>query len=61
LILLSILDFIKSVVSDNEDEMKKVGTKFIKRLIVSVLIFILPLILEYILGIFNIGTNDYCL
>lgn len=61
LILLSVLDFIKAIASDSEDEMRKVGAKFVKRLIVAALIFILPLILEFLLGIFNIGTYDYCL
>ena len=61
LILLSVLDFIKAIASNSEDEIRKVGAKFVKRLIVSALIFILPLILEFLLGIFNIDTYDYCL
>lgn len=61
LIVLSVLDFIKAIASDSEDEIRKVGSKFVKRLIVSALIFILPLILEFLLGIFGIGTNNYCL
>lgn len=61
LIMLSIMDFIKAVASDSEDEMRKVGSKFVKRLIVAAIIFILPLILEFLLGIFGIATNNYCL
>lgn len=61
LIMLSIMDFIKAVASDSEDEMRKVGAKFVKRLIVAAIIFILPLILEFLLGIFGIATNNYCL
>lgn len=61
LILLSVMDFIKAVASDSEDEMKKVGAKFVKRLIVAALIFLLPLVLEFILGIFNIDTKNFCL
>ncbi len=61
LIVLSIMDFIKAVASDSEDEMKKVSAKFVKRLIVAALIFLIPLILEFLLGIFGIGTSDYCL
>lgn len=61
LILLSVMDFMKAIASDSEDEMRKVGTKFVKRLIVAAIIFILPLILEFLLGIFGIATNDYCI
>lgn len=61
LILLSVLDFIKAIASDSEDEMRKVGAKFVKRLIVAAIIFLLPLMLEFLLGIFNIDTYDYCL
>ena len=61
LIVLSVMDFIKAVASDSEDEIRKVGSKFVKRLIVAALIFILPLLLEFLLGIFNIPINDFCL
>ena len=61
LIFTTVLDFIKAIASDNPDDVKKVGAKFVKRLIVALLIFIVPLILEFLLGIFNIGTNNYCL
>ncbi len=61
LIILSILDFIKAIASDSEDEVKKVTGKFTKRLIVAVIIFILPLALDFLLGIFGIDTNNFCL
>ena len=61
LILLSVLDFMKAIASDSEDEMRKVGSKFVKRLIVAAIIFLLPLMLEFLLGIFGIATSDYCL
>ena len=59
--LYSILDFIKAIASNSEDEMRKVGSKFVKRLIVAAIIFLLPLMLEFLLGIFGIATSDYCL
>lgn len=61
LILLSVMDFMKAVASDSDDEIRKVGVKFVKRLIVAALIFLLPLVLEFLLGTFGIGTNNYCL
>ncbi len=48
-IILSIIDFIKAMAGDKDDEMKKAQGKFIKRLIAAALIFIVPLILEFIL------------
>lgn len=61
LMFMTILDFMKAIASDNPDDMKKAGAKFVKRLIAAVLIFVVPLILEFLLGIFGIGTNNYCL
>ncbi len=61
LIILSVLDFIKAIAADNEDEVKKVTGKFVKRLIVAVVIFLVPLFLEFLLGIFGINTNNFCL
>ena len=60
LIALSVMDFIKAIASDSEDEVRKVGAKFVKRLIVAALIFVLPLLLEFLLGIFNIPVKDFC-
>lgn len=58
LIILSILDYIKAIASDSEDEMKKVVSRFSKRLIAAALIFIIPFVLEFILNIFNLpGLN----
>lgn len=49
LIVLSILDFIKALSSEKEDEMKKAQKNFVTRLIVAVLIFIFPMIVEFVL------------
>lgn len=58
LIILSIIDYIKAIASDSEDEMKKVSGRFAKRLLAAALIFIIPLIIDFILGMFNIpGLN----
>lgn len=64
IIILSILDYIKAIGSDSEDEMKKATGKFFKRLIVAAIIFIIPFILEFILGIFHLpglnSNNPFC-
>lgn len=59
LIILSILDFIKAIASESDDEIKKVSSRFTKRLIAAALIFIAPFILDFILKMFSIpGLND---
>ena len=44
-----ILDFIKAIAADKEDEMKKAQGRFVKRLIAAALIFIIPFIIEFVL------------
>jgi len=56
-ILLGILDFIKAIVSDKDDEMKKVQGRFVKRLIAAALIFIVPFIIEFILDKMGFVAN----
>lgn len=48
-IVLGILDFIKAIAADKDDEMKKAQGRFVKRLIAAALIFIIPFILEFVL------------
>lgn len=64
LIVLGILDFIKTIASDDEGEIKKAGARFVKRLIAAALVFIVPLILQFILNIFNLPgldpNNPFC-
>ncbi len=64
LIILSILDYLKALASDSEDEMKKVTGRFAKRLIAAALIFLIPFVLDFILRMFNIpgfnAENPFC-
>lgn len=59
-IILSILDFIKAIAAQSDDEMKKAQGKFVKRLIVAALLFLLPLIINFALktfGFYNAGCD----
>lgn len=58
-IILGMLDFIKAIISSNDDDMKKSQGKFVKRLIAAALLFIVPFIIEFVLDKFNI-VSDYC-
>ena len=64
MILLGVLDFIKAIAADDEGEIKKSGAKFAKRLLAATLIFVVPLILQFILGLFDLPgldpSNPYC-
>lgn len=57
LIVLGILDFIRAVTKDKEEEMKKAQDRFVKRLIAAALIFIIPFILGFVLD--KMGFGDY--
>lgn len=63
-ILLGIIDFMKAIASGNDDEMKKAGAKFVKRLIAATLIFLVPFLLEFIFNIINVpglnADNAFC-
>lgn len=59
-IILGIIDFIKAIASDSDDEMKKAQGRFIKRLIAAALLFLVPALIEFIFEIFKIGDNPFC-
>lgn len=65
LIILGVLDFIKTIAADDDGEIKKAGARFVKRLIAAALVFIVPLILQFILGMFNLPgldpNNPFCI
>lgn len=51
LIVLASLDFVTAIFSSEEGNMKKCQSKFIKRLIIAVVIFLIPSLLQLLLGI----------
>ena len=56
-IILSMLDFIKAIASQSEDDMKKAQGKFIKRLIAAALLFLGPLIINFMLKTFGLYSS----
>ena len=66
LVVLSAVDFFQAIVSDNKDDVKKAGSKTLKRFVYVVLIFFLPIIVEVIMkqfgasGTCNIGSVIIC-
>lgn len=64
LIVFGGIDFVQAIFAGKEDNMKKAQEKFIKRIIIAIVIFIIPTLLSFLLGIVNsiwgnIG-NDLC-
>ena len=54
LLLLVTVDFLKAVVNNDKDALKKAGTTSIKRFIYCVLIFFVPLIVKLIMNLMGI-------
>ena len=57
-IVMGILDFIKAIAAGKDDEMKKAQGNFTKRLIAAALVFLIPLIIEFVLDKMGFGYND---
>ena len=57
-IILTMLDFIKAIAAQNDDDMKKAQGKFVKRLIVAALLFLLPLIINFVLQTFGFYDSN---
>ena len=52
-IIFGIIDFIRAIASDKDDEMKKAQGRFVKRLIAAALAFIIPFIIVFVLEKFG--------
>ena len=53
LIVLSMVDFIKATVSNDKDALKKAGVTAAKRFCFAVILFFLPIIIDYIMSLFG--------
>ena len=60
-LVLGMLDFFRAITSGEEGALKKSAAKFVKRLIGIVILFILPVVLEYILNISGVSHGGTCL
>lgn len=56
-IVLGSIDYIKAIISSDENEMKKTNSKFVKRMIAAVLLFFIPTITTVLLDLFGITTD----
>lgn len=57
---LSIADFAKAIISNDKDAVKKAGVKSLKRFVYCTIIFFLPILINFVLEIFELtGTCGY--
>ena len=56
-IIMTIIDLIKATATGGKDDLSKLGTKTLKRLIYAVLLFVIPSLLDWLFSLFSIyGT-----
>ena len=57
-IAFSILDYVKVIMGGEADELKKANSKFLKRIVIMIVIFLLPSLVNFTLKIFKIEGID---
>lgn len=58
-IIISAVEFGGAVLQDDKDALKKASSKLIKRLIIAVALFFIPMILSFILDVFNEASGAF--
>lgn len=61
IILMGTIDLVKAVVAQKPDEMKKAQSILIKRLIIGVAIFFVPMIVNFLVNLVGGNTTSPCL
>lgn len=56
-VILSSIDFIKVIIKSDDEAMAKAQKKLIMRLILALLLFLIPSIVQTLLGVFGISSN----
>ncbi len=54
---LGIMDFIKAMTAQSQDEIKKASSKLMKRIIIGMIIFVLPTLIDFLLKIAEINSQ----
>lgn len=61
LIVLSSMDFLSAVASQDNDILKKTFNRTVKRFVICIIIFFVPTILNFSLDLINQSTIDNCI
>ena len=59
-IALSTIDYVKAISSSNADEMKRANSRIVKRLVIGLIIFVLPFLLEVLFRLFGLYDLSTC-
>ena len=59
-IALSTIDYVKAIASSNADEMKRANSRTVKRLVIGLIIFVLPFLLEVLFRLFGLYDLSTC-
>lgn len=59
-VVLSTIDYVKAITSHDAEGLKKANEKFIKRLVIGILIFLLPFILDFLFEMFGVYDLETC-
>lgn len=60
-LIFSTVDFVKAIILNNDDNMKKAYNKLIIRIIIAILLFLVPHLVQLLLTIFGIDANGICI
>ncbi len=60
-LIFSSLDFVKAILTSDDESMKKAQSNLIIRLILAALLFVLPNLIKVILDIFGLTSSDICI
>ena len=60
LFVLTIVEYAKAVTADKDDAIKKATTITVKRLILAIVIFFLPILIEFILELLGVSGSGTC-
>ena len=59
-VILSSIDFAKSIIASDDENMKKAEKKLVVRLILAVALFLIPTLVSVLLNVFGITTDTIC-
>lgn len=60
-LIFSTVDFVKAIILNNDDNTKKAYNKLIIRIIIAILLFLVPHLVQLLLTIFGIDANGICI
>lgn len=60
-LIFSTVDFVKAIILNNDDNMKKAYNKLIIRIIIAIVLFLVPHLVQLLLTIFGMDANGICI